>query len=881
VNPFLAFPTPGGYLLFVRAGPYDIIGEAGRGGRGVVVKAKAPDGSLVAVKLLQHGADPESIARCERETRLLESLGTKDGFVPLIGWGKQGATPYIVMPFLAGGTLRDRLDTKRMSRDEAVKLALDLARAMAVAHERGIVHRDLKPENVIYTSAGEPLIADLGLGKHFKRDAPGASNTLMLSKAGQFRGTVGYMAPEQMKDAMRAGPPADVFAIGAILHECLSGAPAYQGESPVEVLDKIESGRHARLSSGERWVDAIVVRCLQPDPKKRYPDAAALAAALEAGDAGYVPALGKRRAFIIACAAATLLAVATLVALLLPSHDHGAEAATHLALARGEGESRTRLTEAKLAASLATGDDTASRTIRGEALEIQSRILLDLDDARGAADAARQALDLAPTSESRQLDFARAALKAGDTDAAAHVLEKRLDEKQPPLDAFRAVAASLLLHDKPAEAEALTKKGLALHGNDPFLLVARGRALRALDRPAEALSPLSAAERAGDRAAHQELALATIESTPLKDVKDPRDVFLDIDKGPAQGLAQQAENLLSVLEKNWPVAQLHPKGRDVALAALGRISEAFCKVISLRMTPKDWGDTRVRLLKLNAQIAGTDPTDGTGALAMLMANDDDLRLLQQLYPRASELSPRIRFAVRATLGIARFVPIRGAAVASCHFEEDEDESKGLAELDAALAEEAALKPFEEKDLFLRELHRSALRVRTWVLWHLAVRDATKRDLLPKAIESGISALAIPPAFEAYGRAPILVAFVPALLYQGKLAEAKTFIEELEGFHARWAQTKQATKDYGSQGMELTGNWGEVFELKGDLALREKNAALAAESFARAAEESDTRSAWAGLARARRLLGDEKGARQADARVRQTESVYLTWLVDEK
>ncbi|HZV01653.1 MAG TPA: hypothetical protein VFF73_33390, partial [Planctomycetota bacterium] len=642
-----------------------------------------------------------------------------------------------------------------------------------------------------------------------------------------------------------------------------------------------ESGRHARLSSGERWIDAIVVRCLQPDPKKRYPDAGALAAALAAGDAGYVPTLGQRRPFIIACVLVTLLALATLVFVFIPSHDRGVEATKHLALAKGEGDPRTRLAEAKLAASLAAGDDAASRTIRGEALELEARILLDQDDAKGATEAARQALDLAPANESRQLDFARAALKAGDPDAAAHVLEKRLDEKQPPLDAFRAVAASLLLHDKPTEAEALTKRGLALHGNDPFLLVARGRALRALDRPAEALSPLSAAERAGDRAAHPELALATIESTPLKDVKDPRDIFLDIDRGPAQQLVDQAENLLTVLEKNWPAAQAHLKGRDVALAALGRICEAFCKVCSLRMTPKNWPDTRVRLLKLNATIAGTDPTDATGALAMLMANDEDLRLLQQLYPRAAELSPRIRFAVRATLGVARFVPIRGAAVASCRFEEDEDESKGLAELDAALAEEAALKPFEETDIFMRELHRSALRVRAWVLWHLAVRDATKRDLLPKAIESGVAALAIPPAFEAYGRAPILVAFVPALLYQGKLAEAKTLIEELEGFHARWAQTKQATKEYGSPGMEVTGSWGEVFELKGDLALREKNYALAAESFAKAAEENDTRSSWAGLARARRAQGDEKGARQADARVRQSESVYLTWLLDEK
>src|SRR5262249_2323721 len=152
-------------------------------------------------------------ARFDRERRLLSSLGKAEGFVPLLGAGEDRGNPYLVMPFLEGGTLRNRLDKEKFSQDEAVALVLRLAKAMGIAHERGIVHRDLKPENILFSGKrdsqeaqanvplaigrGTPLIADLGLGKHFKRSTAGASQTIMLSKEGQFRGTVGYMAPEQ------------------------------------------------------------------------------------------------------------------------------------------------------------------------------------------------------------------------------------------------------------------------------------------------------------------------------------------------------------------------------------------------------------------------------------------------------------------------------------------------------------------------------------------------------------------------------------------------------------------------------------------------------------------------------------------------------------
>ncbi|MEZ0229590.1 MAG: serine/threonine-protein kinase, partial [Planctomycetota bacterium] len=171
----------------MRVGPYEIVGEAGRGGRGIVLRARAPDGTAVALKVIQGGSDPESLARFDRERRLLATFGRGEGFVPLLDAGTEKGNPYIVMPFLEGGTLRAVIERGPMSHEQAARLLERLAQAMAIAHQRGIVHRDLKPENILFDRDGTPLIADLGLGKHFRRSTSGASQTIMLSKAGQFR----------------------------------------------------------------------------------------------------------------------------------------------------------------------------------------------------------------------------------------------------------------------------------------------------------------------------------------------------------------------------------------------------------------------------------------------------------------------------------------------------------------------------------------------------------------------------------------------------------------------------------------------------------------------------------------------------------------------
>jgi hypothetical protein len=296
----------------MRIEPYEILSELGRGGMGVVYRARSPEGQERAIKVLKKGASGESLARFGRESRLQSSLGEADGFVPLLDAGDSPEGPFLVMPFIAGGTLRSRLMSGRLPVEATRALGHALAQALGRAHERGIVHRDLKPENIIFTAEGRPLVADLGLAKHWKEDAPGASQSIALSKTGEFMGTAGYMAPEQMNDARSVGPPADVFSLGAILYECLAGEPAFSGDSLHGVLAKVADGRfeplRRRRSDVPRWLARAIERALAPDLAGRYPDASAFARALAAPPprSKVVPVLVAGACFVMPVAVALL-----------------------------------------------------------------------------------------------------------------------------------------------------------------------------------------------------------------------------------------------------------------------------------------------------------------------------------------------------------------------------------------------------------------------------------------------------------------------------------------------------------------------------------------------------------------------------------------------
>jgi serine/threonine protein kinase/formylglycine-generating enzyme required for sulfatase activity len=297
-----------------RIGAYEIAGELGRGGMGVVYRAVGPDRREVAIKLLlqqSRGEDSQGAIRFERERRLLASLG--EGFVPLLDAGVAPTGAFIVMPFVTGGTLRQRLKRGPLPVEEARALGISLAETMGRAHALGIVHRDLKPENVLFTADGKPLVADLGLAKHFSRDAPGASQSVALSKTGVMAGTAGYMAPEQMDDAKSVGPAADVFALGAILYECLAGRKAFEADSIHGMLARVATANLVPLRELRpevpRPLAGQIARALANDPAARFPDGAALARAL----AGETTAPTSRTPKVVAALGA-LGAVALLAA---------------------------------------------------------------------------------------------------------------------------------------------------------------------------------------------------------------------------------------------------------------------------------------------------------------------------------------------------------------------------------------------------------------------------------------------------------------------------------------------------------------------------------------------------------------------------------------
>ena len=295
----------------MRLGPYEIVSEIGRGGSGVVFEARGPGGERLALKLLLAArAGPDGRARFVRERRILEGLGESEGFVPLLDAGEAPEGPFLVMPLLPGGTLRDRLRRGPLGIEPALALGRALARAVGCAHALGIVHRDLKPENVLFDGAGRPLVSDLGLAKDLR--AEGGS----LSKTGAFLGTAAYVSPEQIENAKAAGPATDVFSLGVVLFECLAGAHPFSGATTLEFLARISRGAHEPLRrlrpDVPAWLAAAVERALAVEPSRRFADGAALARALEG------PGGGRGRAVALVAAGLAAAGLVTLSVLVGP-----------------------------------------------------------------------------------------------------------------------------------------------------------------------------------------------------------------------------------------------------------------------------------------------------------------------------------------------------------------------------------------------------------------------------------------------------------------------------------------------------------------------------------------------------------------------------------
>jgi Tol biopolymer transport system component/predicted Ser/Thr protein kinase len=310
-----------------RLGPYEIVAPLGAGGMGEVYRAKDPRlGREVAVKVLpaSFSKDPDRLRRFEHEARAAGVLNHPN-ITAVYDIGSVEGAPYVVTELLEGETLRSRLATGALSARKALDYAIQIARGLAAAHEKGIVHRDLKPENLFVTKDGRVKILDFGLAK-LKQPEEGSEKTdlptaTVGTEPGVVLGTMGYMSPEQVR-GKPADSRSDIFSFGAILCEMLSGQRAFRGETSADTMSAILTKEPPDLSQTNRDIhpglDRIVRHCLEKNPEERFHSAHDLAFDLEAlsgisaaaTPVGITPVARKRR-FVSILVPAVLLIGAT------------------------------------------------------------------------------------------------------------------------------------------------------------------------------------------------------------------------------------------------------------------------------------------------------------------------------------------------------------------------------------------------------------------------------------------------------------------------------------------------------------------------------------------------------------------------------------------
>ena len=300
-------------------GPYRIVVPLGSGGMGEVYRAR--DTRLdreVAVKVLPRSftENPERESRFEREAKALAAL-SHPHILAIHDFGREGTTAYFVTELLEGMTLRDKLMAGPLPVRAAMRVALEMSEGLAAAHSRGIVHRDLKPANVFLTQDGHAKILDFGLARTgapaaSPAESPSESPTVdSPTRPGTMMGTVGYMAPEVVR-GNAADQRADLFSLGVILYEMISGRSPFHGPSDADTLVAILSKEPAPLTSPEGPIspitEGVVLRCLQKEPGARFSSARDVTFALEGVASGLSGPnlaarpwrLSRRRAILIA-----------------------------------------------------------------------------------------------------------------------------------------------------------------------------------------------------------------------------------------------------------------------------------------------------------------------------------------------------------------------------------------------------------------------------------------------------------------------------------------------------------------------------------------------------------------------------------------------------
>ncbi len=312
-------------------GKYRVLRLIGQGGMGGVYEAEGPQGARFAVKILdpEWARDPVAAARFAREAAAASDVSSEH-IVRVVEGGTEGGSPYLVMELLRGEDLGKRLRQRRhLGLDESLHVVEGMLEGLVAAHAAGIVHRDLKPDNVILVEHGDEAdfvkIVDFGMSK---LDRPaGSTAPLALTRKGVVLGTPLYMSPEQARASADVDARSDLFAVGAILFECLTGRPPFTGETYEQILLRIcmEDAPDVR-----RWAPevpdalaAFVARALEREREERFASADEMLGALRGigrvgvGDERRARRRARTRVVVAAVIAMLAGAVVTLIAVAL------------------------------------------------------------------------------------------------------------------------------------------------------------------------------------------------------------------------------------------------------------------------------------------------------------------------------------------------------------------------------------------------------------------------------------------------------------------------------------------------------------------------------------------------------------------------------------
>ena len=350
---------PGQFL-----GPYEVVGSVGAGGMGEVYRARDPRlGREVAIKIIpaRLAGDLERLRRFEQEARAASALNHPN-LLTVFDVGSDKDTPYLVTELLEGETLRQKLHEGPLPVRRTVELAGQVARGLAAAHERRIIHRDLKPENIFIMHDGRVKILDFGLAKLLPKAAAStqmteAATASVGTDAGIVLGTVGYMSPEQVRGET-ADHRSDLFALGCILYEMISGKRAFQRQTAAETMTAILKEDPISLADLRPDTPPAFIRliehCLAKRPEDRFQTATDLAFALDSlsglssSASATVPiriAGARRRGVSLLAIALLLLLLGALITIIWRS--------------RNSGSAQTTITPTRIALALASDERLA------------------------------------------------------------------------------------------------------------------------------------------------------------------------------------------------------------------------------------------------------------------------------------------------------------------------------------------------------------------------------------------------------------------------------------------------------------------------------------------------------------------------------------------